>query len=274
MKKYLILSLVAVMSLISLAPAMARGNDEKEGKNNEDRKSEVRANIEIKKELKLEIKEERKEMKDRIKDLRQTKRFAPRALNLTGKLVSVNSTSTSSTEITVNITRVSPGKPRKTSTSTVIYPEVGKNLVLKISDKTSLIKAWGGKMKISDMSAGDEMHIVVKFSADGSLDVRVVKDNSLHILRNKKGIVESINASISSFVLKQEKRTLTVKTDANTKFKLRGSTSTSFADIKVGDKVTVSGIVNTNLNTVNAASVLIKKPAVSVSTSISSTISL
>jgi len=272
MKNYLILSLVAVMSLVSLSPALA--NENKENKGNKGKNAEVRANVEIKKELKLEIKEERKGLKDKIKELTHALRFAPRAVNLTGKLVSVNNVSTSSAEITVNIARVSPNKPKNMPSSTLTYPQASTTITLKITDKTSLIKAWGGRMKISEMSAEDQLHMVVKFNADGSLDLRVLRDNSLHILRNKKGIVESINASITSFILKQNKRNLTVKTDANTKFQLRGNTSTSFADIKVGDKVTVSGIINTNLNTVNAVLIIIKKPAVSVSTSISSTISL
>ncbi|TSC84733.1 MAG: hypothetical protein G01um101413_117 [Parcubacteria group bacterium Gr01-1014_13] len=261
MKKYLILSLVAVMSLASFAPALAhenRGNGDNEGNHGKGKKNEIRLSVEAKKELKLELREERKEIKDRIKELTESLRFAPRALNFAGKLVSVNSTSTSSTEITVNVTRVSPNKPKRLSTSTVSYPEVGTNIKLKITDKTLLIRAFGGKMKVSEMSVGDNLRITAKFNRDGSLDVRVVKDNSLHVLRHKKGVVESINASLKSFVLKQENRNLTVNTNSSTKFHARGNTTTSFADLKVGGKVMVTGIVNTNIGIVNAASVIIK----------------
>lgn len=256
MKKYFILSLVAVMSLVSLAPALAnenkgRGNDRKEA-------------AQVKKELKKEIKEEKKEMRDDLKETGKALRFAPKALTLVGKLVSVNSaTSSTSTEITINVTKVLPGRPKKMPTSTVSYPETGKDLVLKISDKTLLIRAYGAKMKVSEMSVGDELRIVAKFGKDGSLEVRVIKDNYLHMLRNKKGVVESINASDLSFVLKQDERALTVKTDASTKFHMRGNTTTSFADLKVGDKVTVNGVLNANTKIVTAHSVaVVKRPVV------------
>ncbi len=258
MKKYLILSLVAVMSLVSLAPALANENKENKGKS-----AEVRANVEVRKELKLEIKEERKDLKDKIKELAHALRFAPRAINLTGKLVSVNSTSTSSTEITVNLTKVSPNRPKNMPSSTVAFPQASTTITLKITGKTSLIKAWGGRMKVSDMAPGDQLHMVVKFNTDGSLDLRVLKDNSLHILSNKKGTVESIDVANSTFVLKQEKRALAVHTDSQTKFFMRNNTNTSFTSLQVGDKVAVEGTLNINLNTVIARSVTIKKQATS-----------
>lgn len=239
-----------IMSLASFAPALAVENA---GKKN--------VGKEIK-ELKKEIKEERKEVKKEVKELQNVLRFAPKALTLLGKLVSVNS-ATSSTEIVVNVSKVLPGRPKKMPTSTAMsYPEKGKDIVLKITDKTSLIRAYGAKMKISEMSVGDELRIVAKFNQDGSLEARVVKDNSLHTLLNKKGIVESIDVAGLSFVLKQDSRMLNVKTDDKTKFFLKGSTSTSFADLKVGDKVTVNGIVNTNIKTVYAKSVTMKRPLV------------
>ncbi len=262
MRKYFILSLVAVMSLVSLAPALATENEGRKGKGKEvaEMKKELRKEI---KEEKKEMKEEKKEIKDRLKELEKAIRFVPKALTLVGKLVSVNTaTSSTSTEITVNVTKVLPGRPKKMPTSTVAYPEAGKDIVLKVSDKTLLIRAYGAKMEVSEMSVGDELRIVAKFGKDGLLDVRVVKDNSLHALRNKKGIVESINASILSFVLKQDNRNLTVKTDEKTKFHMKGNTSTSFANLKVGDKVTVNGIVNINTKTVDANSVTLKKSVV------------
>ena len=257
MKKFFISSLVAVMSLVSMVPALAHEN--------EGRKDEIKAKIEVKTELRKEIKEERKDIKERIKEFAESLRFAPRALSLAGKLVSVNSTSTSSTEITVNITKVYPNKPKNMPSSTLSYPQASTTVTLKITDKTHLIRSWGGRMKISEMSVGDELRLMVKFNADGSMDLREVKDNSLHILKNKKGIIESINATLMSFVLKQDNRSLTVKTGAETRFKIDSDTSTttsnastSFANLQVGAKVKVNGIINTNLNVVNADSVIIK----------------
>lgn len=269
LKKYIILSLVAVMSLGSLTPAFARDNDR--GNNG---KREV---AQAKKELKKEIKEERKEMreevrdeiKDRLEDLKKALKFAPRSIAFTAKLVSASpsTTTVSSTEIVVNVARVFPVRHKQIPTSTINYPEKNQNITLKINDKTTLVRAYGGKMKLSEMAVGDELHIVAKFNADGSLDVKIVRDNSLHVIEHKSGVVESINVSGLSFVLKQSNRVLTVNTDGETKFYMKRSTTTSFATLQVGDKVSVEGIINTNLKTVKARSVTIGKRAVVAPTS-------
>lgn len=250
MKKLITLSLVAALSLASMAPGLAHA-DENKGKG--------RGVGEVKKEMKKEIKEEKKELKNEIKELAKALRFAPKALTLTGKLVSVN-TAASTTEITVTVKKLWPARPKRLSTSTVAYPEAGKDVMLKVPAKAMLVRAYGAKMRVIDLSVGDELTITAKFNKDGSLEARVIKDNSLHVLQNQKGVVESIDAAGLSFVLKQEKRTLTVKTDAKTKFKMRGATSTSFADLQVGDKVTVKGIINTNLKVVQASAVTIQRP--------------
>ena len=245
MKKLAVLSLIAMLSLLSVAPALARA----EGKENKGR---------IISEMKKEINKAKKEEK---KELERAWKFVPKALALTGKLVSVN-IAASTTEITIMVDKVVPAKPKRLATSAVVYPEVGVNLTIKVPKKAMLVRAYGARMKVTDMSVGDDLRVTAKFNKDGSLEARVVKDNSLHVLMNQKGTVESIDAAGLSFVLKQAKRTLTVKTDAKTKFHLRGSTSTAFADLKVGDKVTVKGILNSNLKVVYANAVTIQKPKV------------
>ncbi len=263
MKKYLALPLAVIMSFVSLAPALA----------NENRGNSHREVVQIKKELKQEVKDERNEIKDQIKELQKTLRFAPKSLTLVGKLVTINSTSTSSTVITVSLDRVMPEEPRALSTSTTTsstlsYPVKNSNITLVINGDTDLIRAYGGKMAVSEMSVGDELHIIAKFNSDGSLSVRIVKDNSLHTILNKRGTVQSINAGNLTFVLKQEDRNLTVHTDSDTKFVLRGNTTTqSFASLQVGDRVKVDGIINTNLLTVNASKVVIAQRSTSTTPS-------
>ena len=256
-KKLIVLSLVAILSLASVVPTFARNdeNDEKENKG--------QSMSEVKKEMKKENKEENQESKNEKKEkkeLEKALRFAPKTLTLAGKLVSVN-TAASTTEITISVDKVWPARPKRLSaSSTIVYPEVGKNLTIKVSNKALMVRAYGAKMKVSEMSVGDDLRITAKFNKDGSVEARVIRNNSLHVLLNQKGAVESIDAAGLSFVLKQEKRTLIVKTDAKTKFHLRGSTSTSFADLKVGDKVMVKGIINTNIKVVYASAVTIQRP--------------
>lgn len=260
MKKYLIGSLVVAVALMSVAPALA----------SQDREQENRGSLisaEVKAGLKLE---DRRNDDQQKKDLEKSLRFAPRALTFVGKLVTVAGVSeftstTTSTTITVNVTKVMPNRPKKLTDSAVVYPEVGKNIVLTLTKKTTFVREFLGKMKLSDMSVGDEVRIVAKFNKDGTLSTMALKDNSIHMLESKKGEVVSLDAASKSFVFKQGDKTFTVKTDADTKFVSRiddTKTTIAFADLKVGSTVRVEGIVNTNLNTViKTKLVTVKAPA-------------
>jgi hypothetical protein len=267
MKKYLIASLVAITTLMSVVPAFA----------SQDREQENRGSL-ISAEAKVGLKlEDRRNDDQKKKDLEKSLKFAPRAITFVGKLVTASTVSeftstTTSTTITVNVSKVMPNRPKKLIDPAVLYPEVSKNLVLTLTKKTTLVREFLGKMKLSDMSVGDEVRIVAKFNKDGSLFVVAIKDNSIHMISSKKGIIQSIDAVLKSFVFKQGDKTLTVKTDADTKFVSRiddTKTTITFADLKVGSAVKVEGVVNTNLNTVlKTKLVTVKDPAPTSTTSI------
>ncbi len=269
MKKYLVLSLVAVMALSAVAPALASQDGEKED-------NRGRAISELKRELNDERREDRQEDRrnddQKKSDLVRALKLAPRAFTIVGKLAMVSSlveftSTTTSTDITVNVTKVLPGKANKKMIELgLAYPEVGKNVIFKITNRTSLTKAFGGKMKLSEMSVGDEVRLVVKYNKDGSYFVKVLHNNSLQNLRNGKGTVSSFDTANSSFVWKQEKREATVKVSAQTKVVLVKDgvrSNSSFAEIKVGDVVRIDGTLNSNLKTVSPTkSVTIKRTTV------------
>lgn len=247
MKKYIILTLVAVMAFGSFAPAFAR-EEENRGKEK----------FEVKKEMREERRDEAKEK------LEKALKIAPRAFTVAGTVTAVDLTTTTSStgKLTIHVTKVLPGTPKHWPTSTVAYPEKEKDLVVTLTVKTTLLRAYGGKMKASEMAVGDEVRVVAKYTKEGVIEAKVVKDNSLYVILNRKGTVESIDAANGTFVLKQEKRTLTVKTNSNTKLTLKGAGDVAFSSLVVGDAVRVEGIVNLNSKTVDARAVVIAKRAV------------
>jgi hypothetical protein len=253
MKKYLVLSLITVVSFMTVAPVFAMEN--------EGGRSEA---MEIKSELRAEVKTDKDSIKDRIKELAKSLRFTSRSVTVRGTLAAVNVANASAPEVTINISGVSPAVPKAWPTSTVPYPTPSTSLVLKLTDKAPLYRGYWGKMKLSEMAVGDEVRAVVKFNADGTLSVKWLQDQSLHVILRKTGVVQSIDVSGLSFVLKQSNRTVTVKTTAETKFKMRpNNTVTTFSDLKVGDSVNVEGILNSNKLTVAASSIKIaKRPTV------------
>jgi hypothetical protein len=268
MKKYLVASLVAVMALSAVAPALASKEGENENRGRET--SELRKQEDRQEDRREDRQEDRRNDDQKKKDLEKSLRYAPRAITFVGKLATASTVSeftstTTSTTITVNVVNVMPKKSSKIVDPAVVYPVVGNNLVLTLTKKTTFVREFFGKMKLSDMSVGDELRIVAKFNKDGSLSVTAVKDNSIHMISSKKGEVVSLDAVNKTFVFKQGDKTLTVKTDADTKFvsRINNANSTiAFADLKVGSTVRVVGIVNTNLNTViKTKLVTVKAPA-------------
>ncbi|MEK7680815.1 MAG: DUF5666 domain-containing protein [Patescibacteria group bacterium] len=235
MKKIFIVSLIVAMSLLTLAPALA--NDDR--RNDSDKTAST-----------LGLENKVKEAKEKL-----AKKLIPRAVTFKGELVKLSGT-TLPAELTVKVVIVSPKKMKKW---TGVHPEATKEFTFKVTDKTVLTRGYGAKSSLSEMAVGDQLRVVVKHGEDGTWTAKVVKDNSVHMLWSKKGTVESIDVTNRSFVLKQDKRVLTVKVSDKTKFLLKGSTTTTFADLKVGDAVAVKGVVNTNLKVVEARTVVIKR---------------
>lgn len=248
MKKYLVLSLVAAMSLMSVVPAFAQDN---QGENRSD----------IAK-VKMEVKAEKQELKDRLKELAKKSKFNSRAVTVSGKITAVNTANAAAPEVTIFVTSVGPKMPKNWPTSTVAYPTPSTSLTLKLNEKSPLFRGYWGNMKLSEMAVGDEVRAVVKFNADGTLSVKWLQDKSLHVILRKSGTVESVNTANGTFVLKQPTRVLTVKTTGNTKFVTKQNTAASLANLKVGGAVKVEGIVNLNTKTVAATSVKVVTPVV------------
>lgn len=254
-QKYIVASLAIAVSAVSMAPALAMDNPSREGKNDL---------LKVKQELRTEIKIEKDSLKEKVKEMSKKWRFTTRTVMVTGKVTAVNSASASAPEVTISVTKVGPMMPKSWPTSTVPYPTPSSSLVLKLTDKTSLYRGYWGKMKLAEVAVGDEVKAAVKFNEDGTLNVKWFQDESLHVILRNSGTVESVNAVNGTFVLKQTNRTVTVKTTAATKIKLKPNTAITLNDVKVGDTVHVQGIINLNTKTVAASSVSVAKRVTTV----------
>lgn len=238
MKKILVYTLILGVSFLSLAPTMAKENDNK-GKG---------------KEKKVEV-----ERDHASTSTPAAVKFVSKTLTLKGTLVSAPST-TMPAQFTLKLDKISPKKPKKWAN---VYPETDKDLVVLVNSSTRMLRAYGAKLALGDMSVGDKIELVGRLNEDGTVTAKLVKDNSIHKQLLKTGVVVSINASDLSFTMKRKDATWTVKTDSATKFSLPRATSTSFADLKVGDKLYVNGVVNSNTKIAQAARVqILKRPEV------------
>jgi len=213
MKKIFIVGLVAALSLLALAPAMA---DEATTTSSGTPTPVVQA------------------------------KFVRRAVTVTGTLTSLAGTSAPTTMV-LKVANVLPKKAKKW---TGIYPTVGSDLTVNIATTTKVIRFYGAKAALSELQVGDSFRLVVKTNEDGTVTAQVVRDNSIHVTVLKTGKITSIDTAGNSLVMTSGKTTLTVMLDSTTKIKIAKVTTPTIANLNVGDAVTVNGLINTHTSTV------------------------
>ncbi|TAN32744.1 hypothetical protein EPN28_04485 [Patescibacteria group bacterium] len=244
-KKIITLTLVAAMALALVAPASASTLD--------DTTTTLKNKL---KDLNSQIKDVRKQL-NKVSVL---KRILARPFVLKGELVSVAGL-TPPTTLTVKLTGMSPKRPNDAE---AVWPEIGKELTVKITEKTQIVRRYWGKSSLEELTPGDKLHIVAKRGEDGVFTATVVKDESIHVtFRVHNGKIESIDAAAQTFVLKQNnKRQVTVKVSAKTKLFVLGVTNPTFADLKVGMRAHVRGVINNRTKTIDASLVRANWPLV------------
>jgi hypothetical protein len=196
----------------------------------------VQERKEAREEVRVQIQTLEKEEKEARKDLRE--RFQEKKDALWAKL----------REMFPKIlpAGINDGEVTEVSGNTLMVKHDGKSITLKVTDKTQILKKYGGKIALSEIKVG---HIV---SARGTwqddtkavLDVRVLRDLSLE--RRPAtfwGKIKSIAQDKESFVLEVGKRgDLTVLVDTGTKIVNRLAKEIDFSALAVGHRVRVSGM--------------------------------
>jgi len=237
MKKVFILSLIAVMSLVAFSPALAN-----EG--NEGNASSTLATSMLR------------------------AKYVRRALTIKGTITTLTGTAAPTTMV-IKVTSLLPKKAKKW---TGTYPVVGNDLTVNIASTSRVIRLYGAKAGLGEFQVGDEVRLVGKTNEDGTVTALVLRDNSINWLIWNRGTIDSINATNNTFVLKQPKRNLTITVTDATKISVRGVTSSTFANLQVGQKADIRGVINTRLNTVNATGVKAWTPVVKTEMHATSTV--
>lgn len=114
---------------------------------------------------------------------------------------------------------------------------------------TELNRRFGGKLNLSEISVGDYLSFtgdIVTTTGGFTVNAKVVKNWSIQKAKNSFfGAVSSIDSGNQSFMLATgtSAGTINVRVLSGTQIKKNDSTI-AFADIKAGDKVSVSGLYN------------------------------
>ena len=127
-----------------------------------------------------------------------------------------------------------------------------KTYTVKVTEKTVLLRKFGGKSDLGEFSVGDIISVRGKWvdETKTTLEARVIRNVSIQKRKGTFwGTIKSKETDGKTFVLSSVNRgEQTVITDANTKFIDRTAKPITFADLKVGDRVRVSGLWDSKLN--------------------------
>lgn len=120
---------------------------------------------------------------------------------------------------------------------------------INITDKTKILRKFGGKSSLSEYSVGDEVVVFGKFTDDTKLviDAKAVKNNSIQkrfgAFFGKVTVKNSDN-----FVMETLERGTQTVYFGTAKIVNRKETAISYSDIKVGDRVRVKGVWDKTLS--------------------------
>lgn len=144
--------------------------------------------------------------------------------------------------------------------ATVKVVKGGQTITLNISDKTLILRKFGGKSSLAELHIGD---IVTARGiwADGTktvLDTRVLRDLSIQKRQGTFwGEIKSINSEAKTFVLETAARgDQQVFVSSTTKIVSRNQTALAFADLAVGHRIRVTGLWDSTLKTIEEVKVI------------------
>ncbi len=106
-------------------------------------------------------------------------------------------------------------------------------------------RKYNARASFGEIRAGDVLTIKGRYTTEFQIRAREIKDLSIQRWKGTfVGTVSSIDSANNKFVLASNKRgSQTVEVSSNTKFVYR-KTDKTFADLKVGDEVTLKGTWN------------------------------
>ncbi|HBV58387.1 MAG TPA: hypothetical protein DEB73_03985 [Candidatus Magasanikbacteria bacterium] len=173
--------------------------------------------------------------------------------------LTAKSSPTVPSDLTVTIKRIQGRVNGKGKKAFVNYPVVEKIVTVHVTADTNIVRKYMGKADLSELAVGDKLMVVGKLQEDGSVNANLVKDESIQVtFQARNGEVTSIDITTQTFNIKNDNKEYKIFVTANTKFAKVGIKLPTFADLKVGDKVVVRGVIRQVRNEITADSVVIR----------------
>jgi len=246
-KNTLIITLI--MSLLLATPALATSSTTSTASTTKGAKTEKWQEIKNKIEEKKEVQKEKQEEKREEKREQVRANFSNQTVVVRGDLVQIKGISLP-TELVVKVLEAKPEKKSSTSTTSTV-PAVNQNITVKVDEKTNFVRKFWGHNSIEELTVGDKVMVVAKINTDGTYQGQMVKDESIYF--KQKFLAGTVSTTSSSSVnIKVGDKDMVVKVNDDTKIIKSGVTSTTLANLVVGDKILVKGVYNTQNDSVLA----------------------
>ncbi len=225
MKKIILSSLVALLSLSLAMPVLATNdNDENRGV-------------------------------EKIKKQAVSVVYQPRAVTARGSITAISGLVLPA-DVTVKLEKITP-KSLKNYPGT--FPVESSAVIMHLTKDAKIVRKYMGKADFSELAIGDKVSVTGKLQNDGTINVSMIKDESVHVIFNaKKGAVTAVDVAGNSFVVKNNDKEFKIFVTADTKIAKAGLVKPTLADLKAGDDVVVRGVVRQSANEITADLVVIK----------------
>jgi len=131
----------------------------------------------------------------------------------------------------------------------------GDSIDINYDENTKFVRKFMGSSEISEFQIGDKLFVVGRVSDEGTIDARLIKDNSMWKkgVSSHVGVVQSVDTGDNEFVVTaldggSSAKEVTVSYSDDTTFRSLGSEG-SESDLFVGAEVRVRGIAHTGSGT-------------------------
>lgn len=135
--------------------------------------------------------------------------------------------------------------------ASITVDNAGSSVTVNITDKTEFRRKFWGKSSISEISVGDTVNVIGKWTDDtkAAINAVVIRDESI---QKRFGVFFGTVKSLTSdgFVLTTVHRDDETVTIGTAKINDRKGSALTSADIKVGDKIRVRGMWNNTAKTI------------------------
>jgi hypothetical protein len=136
--------------------------------------------------------------------------------------------------------------------------------VFTTNASTTIRTGAGATSTTSGIAVGDKISVAGALTSFGSTlgvtATRILDVTKLASWKGTSGTIQSINTTNGTFVVKLENRTVSVQTNATTTWATGATSTAAFANLTVGAKVKVTGMLNAD-KTILTASKVVVSPA-------------